>query len=363
MDDKQKRLHELLEELERQKKTENRYDIVVPTDQLKVTVDVGTNKILMEVPQPSGDSKYHAITDFCHEQIADKCGIPRKYYQRMLEDDKLDLLKENINEWISSKEKRLIRVLDGKVRALLSDRYRCIDNYDIFESALEEFKNIQKNKGLDIQIIDAKLTETNLYIKVTSPQLTAMIKHWRGSEEQVEGGVIITNSEVGRGAFTVKPYINVLVCTNGLISSTILKRVHLGEKKELGIIDWSDETKQLQDATLWSQIKDMINHTFDLEVFKQWIDEINQKATTEILKPKLAVDNIVKRFSTIPKGAVDDLLNQFTRERPTQWGLAMAVTRVAQDQADYNKQVEWEKVGAEILELPIKAIVKEEKEE
>jgi len=334
----------------------------VPTEQLKVTVDVGTNKILMEVPQPDGGKKYHGITNFCHEQIADKCGIPRKYYQKMQEAGKLDLLKDNINEWIMSKEKRLLRVLDDDVRALLSDRYRAIDNYDIFYAALEQFNEIKRQKNVDIEILDARLTETNLFIKVTSPQLTAMIKHWRGREEQVEGGIIITNSEVGRGAFSVKPFINVLVCTNGLISTNVLKRVHLGEERKTGIIDWSDETRQLQDATLWSQIKDMINNTFDFDVFKKWIDEINEKASTEIEKPKLAVENVVKRFNTIPKGAVDDLINQFTKEGPTQWGLSMAVTRVAQEQ-NYNERVEWEKIGAQILEMPLKAFTKNEKEE
>jgi hypothetical protein len=61
---------------------------------------------------------------------------------------------------MASRWKKLIRILDGKVRAILSDRYRIIDNYDLVFLALDEF---QKKETIEIHRID--LTETMLYIK------------------------------------------------------------------------------------------------------------------------------------------------------------------------------------------------------
>lgn len=355
---KKEELSELLNELERQKKSKERYDIIVPTDELKVISDEKT--IFMDVPQlKDGKVKRHEITNYCHHQIAEKCDIPYKYYNKMKELEKFELLVDNVNEWLPQKDKRFVRVLDNKVRALLSDRYRVIDNYDVFTNALKEFNKIQKTRKMDIDVLSGSLTETNLYVKATSPQLTANIKHFKGKEEVVEGGIIVTNSEVGAGAFSVKPFINVLVCQNGLISQTQLKRVHIGRELKLGMVDWSTETLDLQDKTLWSKIRDMIQTTFDPAVFMHWIDDLNDKASTELLKPKLAVDNVVKKFDVIPKSAAEDLLDQLTREGPTQWGLAMAVTRVSQKLDDYNKQIEWEKVGAEILELDKKVLIAE----
>ena len=341
-------LVKLLDELKRQK--DNRYDVVVPGNQLKITYDVGTNKIFMDVPQPEEKpSKQHGITDWAHQQISDKTQIPMRYYRKMQEEGQYSLLAQNINTWLPSKEKRLVRVLDGNVRALLSDRYQCIDNYDIFYATLDQFNKIKEQKKMDINILASKLTDTNMYIKATSPALDASIKHYKGLAEPVHGGVIITNSEVGNGAFTVKPFINVLVCTNGLISDQIFKRVHIGRSKDIGYVKWSDETKQLEDAALWAKINDMIWNTFDLDVFAKWIDELNGTASTEIEKPEKAIDTIIKTYD-IPKSRKEDLLNQFTKEgSPTQWGLSMAVTRCAQDEESYNDQVKMEQIGAKLL--------------
>jgi len=365
------KLNELVTELERQKK--EKYDVVVPSENL-IALKEGNN-IKMDVPILDKDgnpieTKRFGITNFCHTQIADKTGIPMKYYRKMLDNEKIDLLAKNINTWFPDRQKRFVRTLDGNIRALLSDRYRVIDNYDIFNATLDEFRHIMETHKLKIQIKRADLTEQHLYIKATSPDLIDEITMGKPrteidptnntpKNEPVEGGIIIRNSEVGSGAFSVQPFINVLVCQNGLIRTKALRHVHLGRTKDIGEINWSAQTLELEDAALWSKIKDMIYGTFDPEIFHKWIDEINEKASTQIPRPTVAVDNIIKRYE-IPKGERNNLLDQFTKESPTQWGLAMAVTRVAQNTEDYEKQIELEKIGAKILEEKVEVIVKEE---
>jgi len=161
-----KTLREIVEELERQKK--NRYDITVPSEQLKVVADVGTNTIKISVPQldEKQSAKLHGITEWTHRQIAEKCKIPKTYYDRMREENKHNLLAYNINSWFPDKEKRLVRVLDNNVRALLSSTYRCIDNYDILYNAMQEFDKIKNDKKIDIDIQRADITDRHLYIKV-----------------------------------------------------------------------------------------------------------------------------------------------------------------------------------------------------
>lgn len=343
-----KTLSELVAELERQKTS--RYDVVVPTTQLSVGVDVGTNTIFMDVPQVQDHlpNKKHEITRYAHEQLATKCNIPQRYYDYMRDQGKLDLLTDNVNTWLPDREKRLIRVMDDKVRAVLSDRYRIIDNYDVLFEALQEFKKIQAS-GINVNIKETSLTDRHLYIKVTSPDLTGEVMHYQGKTEPVEAGIIISNSEVGCGAFRVEPFINVLVCQNGLIGEHKLAKVHLGKERGIGMIDWSDKTLEYQDMTLWSEIKDLITTTFNPSIFKEWLDKINKVASVEIQKPILAVDNIIKKYA-IPQSIKDDLVHQFMKETPTAWGLSMAVTRVAQDQSSYEKQIDLERIGTKILE-------------
>src|SRR4030042_2168008 len=343
-----KSLEELSKELERQK-TE-RYDIVVPGDALKISVDVGTNIIKMDVPSLEGTSNKYNITKFAHEQIATKTGIPLNYYDRM-KTERPELLATNVNSWMPDKEKRLVRVLDGNVRAMLSDRYRIIDNYDILYASLEELNKI-KNTGIRIDIKECSLTESHMYIKITTPELTGEVFHFKGRTEPVEAGIIISNSEVGAGAFRVEPFINVLVCQNGLIGEHKLSKVHLGKERGVCVIDWSDAALEFQDMTLFSELKDLVTGTFNPVVFNQWLDKINGVACNEVVKPMLAVEHIIKRYD-LPKSIKDDLINHFMKESPTQWGLSMAVTQIAQKQQDYEKQISMERIGSKILDEPV----------
>lgn len=71
------------------------------------------------------------IQSTAHQQIGDYLEIPRKYYRRMLGED-AELLAYNVNRWLrQNPEQRMIRTMDGRARAFLSNRYRRIDNLDI----------------------------------------------------------------------------------------------------------------------------------------------------------------------------------------------------------------------------------------
>ena len=345
------------QELLRQKNS--KYDVVVPTNELIAVKDGDTIKLDVPIIDDTGTKERFGITNHCHTQIATKTNIPMRYYRRMQDEGELELLAENINTWLPSKEKRLVRILDGKVRALLSDRYRVVDNYDILWQAMDTFDWVKKNHHLTIEFRDVKVTEQHLYIKVTAPELSAEIQKVNG-KEAICGGVIISNSEVGAGAISVKPFIEVLVCSNGMISDRILKRIHTGKTRDIGKIDWSDETLMHEDLALFGKISDMIKTTFDPVIFNAWVDEINNVASREVSKPQLAVDNIIKHFK-LPEKRKEALLDQFFKEDNSQWGLAMAVTRVAHDEEDYENKIELERIGAQILELPSDVITREEK--
>lgn len=72
------------------------------------------------------------IQPTAHAQLADALAIPRTYYDRLLTASP-DLLAENVNHWLHAEPARkLVRTLDGKARAFLSDRYRPLDNFDLW---------------------------------------------------------------------------------------------------------------------------------------------------------------------------------------------------------------------------------------
>lgn len=354
----------LAQELERQKQTKR--DFIVPSSQIqaeKIVMENGLPKIFMTIPsvETADASLRFEITNHCHDQISEKTKIPRTFYRR-LQDSHPDLLVKNINTLIQEKDKRLIRTLDGKARALLSDRYKIIDNHDVLFNAMDVIKTLNETQGSEINLLRADLTETRLYIKAVSNKLIDEIFGHKENKERgdaVQGGIIISNSEVGNGAYRVMPFMNILKCNNGMISEQSFARIHLGKTKEVGEINWSDTTLQLDDAALWSKIKDLIIGTFDPDIFRKWVDKINNVARTEIERPVLAVNNVVKKYD-LPQNKQEELLAAFAQEGYTQWGLSNAVTALAQKEQDYETQITMEKIGSKILEDSVEELVKVE---
>lgn len=370
MEDKQEnnKLVQLAQELERQKTTKK--DFVVPSDYIKVenqTLEDGQKVLMMYVPAvtdvPAGfgvtpSPMRFGITDHSHSQISEKLKIPKNFYDR-LHEQYPELLARNINDLMPEKEKRLVRTLDGNVRAFLSSRYRIIDNYDVLFNSMDVFKKLNTEQNADIQIARADLTDTRLYIKALSETLVDTIfpkKEEKETGDAVKGGIIICNSEVGNGAFKVMPFMEVLRCSNGMISEEILSRIHLGRDKGIGEITFRADTLQKQDEALWLKIRDMIEGTFNPEIFRKWVDKINEVASIEIEKPILAINNVVKNHN-LNKDKVESLLAEFAQVGYTKWGLSNAITAVAKTEENYEKQIEMEKVGAEILTAPMEAIV------
>ena len=99
-------------------------------------------------------------------KLSDKLNIPYAYFERMRENQPA-LLDRNVNTWLQSEpDRRLLRTLDGQVRAVLSDRYRRLDNYDLAVQVLPILKGLP-----ELRFESVELTETRMYIMCVTPQL------------------------------------------------------------------------------------------------------------------------------------------------------------------------------------------------
>ena len=94
------------------------------------------------------------------------------------------LLSYNVNRWFQREpEQRMIRTMDGRARAFLSNRYRRIDNLDIARVTLPIIGEMPEARYESCQ-----LTEDYLYIKVVNPRLTAEVT----PGDIVQAGIIIS---------------------------------------------------------------------------------------------------------------------------------------------------------------------------
>lgn len=229
-----KTLVELAQEIQRQ--AESKRDFVAPASKLFMGLQVtetetGSHSIPV-LEMQNGSVKTFGITETMHEQVASRLEIPRHYYDRMKAEQPA-LLQSNVNTWLkNSDSKYMVRTLDGNARAMLSDRYRPLDNVDLAEAVLP------KLISLGVNIESCEITPRRLYLKAVTPRITAEVV----KGDIVQAGLCISNSEIGGGAIKVEPLVYRLICLNGaIVNDMAMRRTHVGKRHAFLELDGAEQ--------------------------------------------------------------------------------------------------------------------------
>ncbi|MEV4228249.1 DUF932 domain-containing protein [Streptomyces bobili] len=243
-------------------------DVIAPAAALRFhegSVHVeGVESLITEDGVTEVDGTYRP-TVVADEGVADKLRIPLAYLRRMRAEN-VPLLDQNVNAWLRNDPGRrfMLRAFrgdnapgmpptEGEARALLSDRYKLMDNLDMLLAALDGVTQ----SGHPTQVTGCDVTDRRMYVRVESEavavQARALLRGYRspfdgrsGDElPLVSAGFVITNSEVGGGAYSLTPRVGIQVCRNGLtITKDVMRAVHLGGKQDEGIVSWSEQTQR-----------------------------------------------------------------------------------------------------------------------
>lgn len=336
-----KSLIELATEIQRQ--ADSKRDFITDTRTLEMT---GRGQLAMEV----NDTQVTLdVTPHAHNQIAQRVGIPTPYYKRMVAEAP-HLLAKNINHWFTEKpERRMVRTLDDKARAFLSDRYRIIDHFEILETVLP----VVSEMGLVDGIVSTEITDNRIYFKVINQRLELEVQ----KGDVVQAGFVISNSETGMGALKVEPLIYRLVCTNGMISQDYSqKRYHVGraaasedEAYEL----YADETLRADDAAFLLKVRDTVRAAVDITQFTKIVERMREATGQKIEgNPVKAVEVASKTFG-LNQGESSGILTHLIQGGDlSAYGLLNAITRTAQDVESYDRATELEAMGSKVLALP-----------
>jgi hypothetical protein len=345
--------------------TKTKKDYIVNTPVLTVTPTEDQKDIQLGF-SVRGEARQYKPTNHCLEQISDRVGIPRKYADRMRREAPA-LLATNINHWFQNvPEKRMVRTFNNSVnvaRAFLSNGYRPFDNYDLAQTV------IPKLQAAGCEIRSCEITESRFYLQASTPRIQALIDQTVrvGTHERiqrtVQAGVIIGNSEVGVGSVFVDPMMYDLVCTNGLILERTLKRHHVGRRNEGELLGdensfelFSDETRKLDDKAFWAKVSDVVMASLDEIKFNQNINRLRETQGQMLaVKPadmKEVVEVTAGRFN-FSDTEKDSLLAHFAAGGDfSKYGLINAITRTAEDVDSYDRAVELERLGGQVIELP-----------
>lgn len=308
-----------------------------------------------------------AVLDCCHSQIASRLDIPKKYYDKMLSDKKYHhILDYNVTNWLYEKNENnfLLRTFidkdekTGIARAILSDRYNVLDNYDVMLATLDAIRE----SGINVQIESGDITDTKFYMRFVCPDIEMdapdILKNYKlpdgnKGSNGIISGFVISNSETGNGKFSISPRAVVLACRNGMIfKNDSFQKTHLGAKmEEYTTIDWSEQTRQKNYELVCSQVKDAIKFYASEEFLGAKIHELIDKGNKELNHPIETIKNVSKHLS-ISEEKESSILNYFIKSGDTNaFGVTQALTYFAQHNASPEERYEIEAESVLILDL------------
>ena len=253
--------------------------------------------------------------------FANRLRIPHGYLARCPE----DLQAHNLNHWIReehNKRESLFCRFDGqRLRAVFTDRYKCLDNMDIMQRMFEY----------------GFAPDTEVHINMNSELMVLKVPDYARmfgfNGDRMVPGIAVSNSEVGILAFSIEAYFYRLVCTNGLISKTAVasrfRHVSLRALEEFNDI-----------------IRQVIYESHHNQ------DRLALSTETRVDDPLATIGSFNRQFQ-LNKQEAEAVERGWTYEQgSTMFNVINAYTRAAQDQQLTGEEAhKLERVGGEILAL------------
>lgn len=350
----------------------HKLDVIAPASALRLregNVHVeGVESLITEdgVTEVDGIYRPTAVAD---EGIADKLRIPLAYLRRMRTGN-VPLLDENVNAWLRQEPERRFmlrafrgeggpgRPAEGVARALLSDSYKLMDNFDLLLAALDGVKQ----SGHPTRVTGCDLTDRRMYVRVESEAVAVhareLLRGYRspfdgrsGDElPMISAGFVITNSEVGAGAYSITPRAVIQVCRNGLtMSKDVMRAVHLGGKQDEGVISWSGQTQRKTLELITSKTTDAVRTFLSREYVEAKLSEMEDAAGKRLAEPTKTIEHVTKTLS-IGAEAKDMILAHFVQGgQMTAGGVMQAVTSTAQTLTDADQAATLEALAVPAL--------------
>ena len=336
-------LSDMAQELERQQSTKR--DLIVPSALLRHdTAQDGETQLAIK--ESSGTAHY-GITPLARRQLAEKLKIPFPYFERMRQTQPT-LLDQNVNTWLQGEdERRMLRTLDGKVRAVLSERYRRLDNFDLAQSVLPILLELPQARFESVE-----LTETRMYVKVVTPRIQMEV----APGDIVQAGVVVSNSEVGEGTLSVQPLLYRLVCRNGLIApERALRKTHLGRTLGSDAQDFQvfqDDTLRADDQAFFLKVRDVVQAAVSEATFRQCAAKLQKTLQIPLTgDPVRSVQVLANRYGLNDNERSGVLRNLISEGRLSGYALVNAVTHYSQEVEDYDRATDFEAIGGKMIDL------------
>lgn len=304
--------------------------------------------------------------------MATRLGIPGSYLTRV-HAFLPNLFDQTVNGWLdwqaatNGNKPIMVRAFGsgngdghGIVRAVLSNRYGSIDNFEILTAVLGGLRA----SGVEAEVSSADLSEKSMYVRIHVPGVAQLapdllrgyqtpfradgdtrvrvmhgirlaeqegMGYEPGTEPVVFAGLILRNSEVGSGAYSLYPQVVVQVCKNGLTYPIDgMRRNHVGATMESGMVRSSHQTDQRLLQLVSSQTSDLVEQIMTPRWLAGKVDEITADAGVEVKLPEKTIEVVTKKLGFSEVESQNILAHFLLGGQRTAGGIMQAVSSVAQ---------------------------------
>lgn len=114
----------------------------------------------------------------------------------------------------------------------------------------------------------------------------------------------------------------------------------------------SDKTKEMDDAVLWSKVRDVVKASFSRDLFEGNMEKLKLASHEQVKGDPVAVCTEIKKKYTLTDDQGSKILQNLIRGGDlSKWGLTNAVTATANEQTSYEEATKLERTGGKIIEL------------
>ena len=273
--------------------------------------------------------------------MAERLRVPGTWLVDLVMQDNEWLAASNLlNNLIESAQGQgqqfLVRQVDRKIRAVLSSKYRRIDNFDVIGPFIRGIESWLPDR---VDVDYAHVDENGMAVAVTFPE-ALHVEPGESKGDTFQGGFLLRNSEVGLGATECVPRIWRVACSNGLIvEEKKFRKVHLGANLTDGARD-----------VLQQAIYESIQHCLD--AMPAIVEAMHSRRAEPEENIPARLDALAKHHSLGDDGR-NKLFMAFAQEPDySRYGVIQAVTAAARDEDDLEAKQNLESLGGVLVQMP-----------
>lgn len=314
------------------------------------SMKMSDNNKLSLINYDSGSSKEYKMRPIAHEQVADKMGIPKDYY------DKIGTIpyfrSTNVNTWLiheaelKKSRKFMIRTVGDEMRALLFNGFKPFDNMIAINAILPVLKDHP-----DLQIMSANLSESYMYFQLRFPKLSGEVT----VGDIVQAGLSVRNSEVGKASVNIRFMTWVLRCTNGQISENLLRQNHVGARIGNDENDYSvfkSDTIKAEMKAFQLKVRDILVHGLTEDIFQKKLNMMKRANDDKVENLPEVIERVTKKFKLsedIGKGIIKNIIKE--GRGANRWSIVNGITFQTHDEKNPDKAYDLERIGSDLIEI------------